>query len=48
MHYTSALATEEGNSFESQNGVAMAQTSKVRLRGYCRHEFGHVPVLLKS
>ena len=28
---TSALATEEGNTFESQNGVAVVQTSKGKL-----------------
>ena len=29
MHCTSAFATEEGNAFESQNGVAVVQPSKI-------------------
>ena len=32
---TSALATEEGNAFESQNEVTVVQRSKVKLGGYC-------------
>jgi hypothetical protein len=31
MHCTSALAIEEGNHFESQNGVVVVYTSKVEL-----------------
>ena len=48
MCCTSALATEEGSKFESQNGVAMFQTSKIKLDGHCIHDFGHVPILLKT
>ena len=44
----SALAIEEGNAFESQNGVAVVQTSNVKLGGHCIHGFGHVIVLLKT
>ena len=33
MPCTSTLAIEEGNTFESQNGVAVAQISKVILGG---------------
>ena len=35
MLCTSALALEEGNAFESQNGVAVVQASKVGLCGHC-------------
>lgn len=48
MHCTSALAIEEGNIFEIQNRAAVVPTSKVKLGGRCRHDFRHVPVLLKS
>ena len=48
MHFTSALAIKEGNAFESYNGVAVVQTSKVNLGGHCSCDFGHVPVLLKT
>ena len=48
MYCTSALAIEEGNAFESQNGVTVVQTSKVKWGGHCIRDFGHVPVLLKT
>ena len=48
MHCTSALATEEKNVFESQNGVAVVQTSKIKLGGHCICNFRHIPVLLKT
>ena len=48
MHCTSALATEEGNGFESQNVVAVVQTSKVKLGGHCTCDFRHVLVFSKS
>ena len=44
----STLATEEGNAFESQNGVAVVLTTKVKLGGYCEHDFRLIPVLLKT
>ena len=43
MHRISGLATEKGNAFESQNGVAVVQTSKVELViGRCRYDFRYV------
>ena len=48
MLCTSTLAIVEGNSFKSQNGVAVVQTSKVKLGGCCRYDLGHVLVLLKT
>ena len=48
MPCTSVLAIEEKNAFESQNGVAVFQTSKIKLGGHCICNFGHVPVLLKT
>ena len=43
MPCTSTLAIEEGNTFESQNGVAVVQTSKVELViGHCRYDFRYV------
>lgn len=45
---TSALAIEEGNTFESQDGVAVVQTSKGKLGGRCGCDFGQVPVLLRT
>ena len=44
MHRISVLATEEGNTFESQNGVATVQPSSVKLDGQCEHNFRHIPV----
>ena len=48
MRCTSALSIEEGNAFESQNGVAVVQTTKVKLGGHCIHDFGHALVLLNT
>lgn len=48
MHCSSAFATDEGNAFESQSGVAAVQASKVRRRGPCKHDFGHIRVSLKT
>ena len=48
MHCISALVIEEGNMFESQNGVAVVQTSKVKLGGHRIPDFRHVLILLKS
>lgn len=48
MHCSSAFATDEGNAFESQSGVAVVQTCKVKRRGPCKHDFGHVCVSLKT
>lgn len=48
MHCISALATEEGNAFESQNGVAMVQASKVKLSGHGGHDFRHILVFLRT
>ena len=48
VHYTSPLATAERNALESQNGVTVVQTSKVKLGDRCTCDFGHVPVLLKT
>ena len=45
---TSALAIEEGNTFESQNGVDVVQTSKGKLGGHCGCDFRQVPVLLRT
>ena len=42
VNCTSALAVMEGNAFESQSGVAMVETAKVKLGGHCRCDFGHV------
>lgn len=39
MHCISALATKEGNSFESQNGVAVVQASRVELGGRFGYEW---------
>ena len=39
IHCTCALSTEGGNAFESQNGVAVVQTSKVKLGRHCRCDF---------
>ena len=47
-HCTSALATEEGDAFESQNGIAVVQISKVKLGGHYIHDFRHVLVSLKT
>ena len=44
MHSISALAIEEGNAFESQNGVAMVQPFSVKLDGQREHNFRHIPV----
>ena len=43
----SVLVIKEKNAFESQNQVVV-QTSKVKLGGRCRCDFGHAPVLLKT
>ena len=48
MHCTYALAIKEGNAFESQNGVAVVRTSKVKLGGRCMCDFGHFLVLRKT
>ena len=48
MHFVSALALVEGNAFESQNGVAVVQTSNVKIGGPCRSNFEHIPVLLRT
>ena len=48
MHCISALAIEEENAFESQNGVAMVRASKVKLSGRGRHDFRHILVLLRT
>ena len=37
-----------GNAFENQNGVAVVQTSKVKLGCHYGHDFWHVPVLLRT
>lgn len=39
IHYTSALAIVEENTFERQSGVAVVLTSKVTLGGHCRGWF---------
>lgn len=44
----SSLAFEDVNVFESQNGVAVVQTSEVKLGGHCVHDFRHIIVLLKA
>ena len=31
-----------------RNGEAVVQTSKVKLDGHCRHDFRHIPVVLKK
>ena len=36
LHCASVLFIEEVNGFESENGVAVSQTSKVKLGGSCR------------
>ena len=43
MDFTSALAIEEGNASESQNGVTVVQTRKVKRGGHCRHNLRRVP-----
>ena len=48
MHCTSTLATEEGNALESQKGVTMVQTSKVKLSDHCGCYFRLIFVLLKT
>ena len=48
MHCASALATEEGNALKSQMGVAVVQTTKLKLGGLCIRNFGHALVLLKT
>ena len=48
MCCASALAIEEGNAFESQTGVTVVQTSKVKLGGHCVRHFRHVLVSLKT
>lgn len=45
MHCTS-FGSWDGNAFENQTGVAMVQTSKVKLGCHYRHDFWHVTVLL--
>ena len=45
---TSTLAIEEGNTFESQNGVAVVQTSKGKLGGHCGCDIRQVSVLLRT
>ena len=45
---TSALAIEEGDGFESQNGLAVVQTSKTKLGGHCIRDLRYVLVLFKS
>ena len=37
-----------GNAFENHNGVAVVQTSKVKLGCHYGHDFWHVPVLLRT
>ena len=41
MHCTSALAIKEENAFESQNGVHVVQTSKVKRSDCCRSSSCH-------
>ena len=48
MHCTSALAIEEGNAFENQNGVTVVQISEVKVGGHCKADFRHVLVLSKG
>jgi len=48
MHCTSALAIEEGNHFESQNGVVVVYASNVELGDHCMCDFRHVLVSLNS
>ena len=45
---TSTLANEEGNAFLSQNGIAVVQTSRVKLGGHHGRDFRQVSVLLRS
>ena len=42
------LAFEDVDVFESQNGVAVVQTSEVKLGGHCVRDFRHVLVLLEA
>lgn len=48
IHYTSAPATVEEDTFERQSGVAVVLTSKVTLGGRMRSDFGYASVLQKT
>ena len=48
VHFISSLAFEDVDIFESQNGVAVVQTSELKLGGHCVHDFRHIIVLLKA
>ena len=37
-----------GNASQSQTGIAVVQTSKIKLGGHCKCDYGHVPILLKT